>query len=122
MNKPIIRLRFPEARGGYWDGGPKDGGDFEVENCQSHPGKEQYIQWGCFRLNFWFETKAGRSWKEAANVAQKRLRNMLRVPGTTVKIISQGKEVKQDDAKRIYKNAKGNTIPNSKKSQDSKLV
>ena len=85
--RPRLVLRFNGPRSGYWDGGKRSGGEFTPEVCgnilmEDHPGKNQTIRWGCFDLNFWFNCGSGRSWKEAAGIAKKRLAYMTIVPST----------------------------------------
>jgi len=41
-------------------------------------------------LNFWFTSKTGRSWKQAASAAQRRLYNLVKVPGATVEVVYGG--------------------------------
>jgi len=51
MNSPILRLKFPKPRNGYWDGGAKNGGDFTLDYPYSHrlhPGPGHYAKWGCW--------------------------------------------------------------------------
>lgn len=89
----ILRVKFPEPTYGHWDGGAEDGGDFEPEhyhNGDAHPGKNNTITWGCFRLNFWFNCGSGRSWREAASIARRRLVGLCKVPGATIEIVEKG--------------------------------
>lgn len=79
---PKLRAKFAEPQHGFWDGGKKDGGDFHPAPSLKHPGAGKYIRWGSFELNFWFTAKAGRSWKEAANAAKKKLTRLIRIPAT----------------------------------------
>ncbi len=74
----VLRVRFSEPRDGWWNGGCKTGGSFVCESL--HPGVGHYVKWGCFELNFWFTAKAGRSWREAAAAAKRRLEHLLCVP------------------------------------------
>ena len=93
MNSPILKLKFPKPRNGYWDGGAKNGGDFTLDYPYSHrlhPGPGHYAKWGCWYLNFWFTSKTGRSWKQAASAAQRRLYNLVKVPGATVEVVYGG--------------------------------
>lgn len=91
MNVPKIKLTFPESIGGYWDYGKKSGGIFTCEDKSSyyekHPGPGSTIKWGCWELNFWFNAGSGKSWLDAAKIAQRRLNNLCKVPGATTEII-----------------------------------
>ena len=86
--KPTLELKFPEPRNGYWDGGKKSGGTFTPE-YHRHPGVGAYIKWGCYELNFWFVARAGRSWKEAAAIAKRKLEHLVKVAGSMVSIINK---------------------------------
>jgi len=86
---PKLKLTFKEPVVGYWDGGKKAGGEFTPElplgllsEYDSHPGKDYTIRWGCFDLNFWFNCGSGRSWKEAASIAKRRLCLLVKTPAT----------------------------------------
>ena len=91
--KPSLELKFPEPRNGYWDGGKKSGGVFSPSmypfDSPKHPGKGAYIKWGCYELNFWFVAKAGRSWKEDAAIAKRKLEHLVKVAGSMVSIINK---------------------------------
>jgi len=95
---PAIIVEFDEPRSGYWDYGKKSGGTFEPEVDGraakfGHPWKKGAdITWGCFELNFWFRSGAGKSFKDAAQIAMRRLKRMLRVPA---KVTIQWKEVER---------------------------
>ena len=78
MDKPILKLVFAEPRDGCWDGGRKSSGEFYPNG--EHPGKGGVIRWDCFELNFWFSCGCGRSWREAASIAKRRLYRMIGVP------------------------------------------
>lgn len=89
---PILEIEFDRPRSGYWDFGKKSGGTFEPEiitpsmsRCdvkeRGFP-KKGTIRWGSWELNFWFNAGAGRSWKEAASIAKRKLENTLNVPAT----------------------------------------
>lgn len=82
----IIRITFPSPRDGYWDGGAKDGGDFETE-VNNHPGVGQPVRWGCWALNFYFTCKAGRSWKEATAIAVRWMYHHVRVKDCRIEVI-----------------------------------
>ena len=87
MKEPFLKVRFPEARFGYWDGGVKEGGEFHVQSFSpEHPGKNITLTWGCWALNFWFNCGSGRSWKEAAAIAARRLKHLCKVVGTKITI------------------------------------
>jgi hypothetical protein len=92
---PRIEVEFPRPMAGYWDG-TRSGGTFTIESVgrvaaplpTTHPGPGKDIKWGCFSLNHWFITTSGRSWRDAANIAARRLRGVKeRVPGTTIKVV-----------------------------------
>lgn len=91
MERPILKLTFSEPRKGNWDGGKRYGGEFtpelavkmDVQNpTDCHPGKDYTIKWGSFELNYWFNCGSGRSWKEAAAIAKRRLAHLCSVPAT----------------------------------------
>ena len=78
MNVEPIHVSFDQPINGYWDGGLKSGGDFEPEQVE-HPGPGNFIRWGCWYLNFWYTSKAGRTWKEARSIAKRTLVNLIHV-------------------------------------------
>ena len=78
--KHAIHIEFTEPQYGYWDGGSKEYGDFNIECVEGHPGKGHYIRWGSFYLNFWFTSGSGRSWKEARSIAKKWIRRHIGIP------------------------------------------
>jgi len=89
-----VTVTFPEPIHGYWDGGEKGSGTFEphiLGDCHDrsggHPGPGNTIRWGCFRLNFWFTAKSGRSWREAASIAKRMLERMCGIAGTTIVVV-----------------------------------
>jgi hypothetical protein len=80
---PKIRVTFPEPRDGYWDGSKKSSGDFEAQyTFPEHPGPNHTLSWSCWELNFWCICGSGRSWKEAASIAKRKLCRIIRVPAT----------------------------------------
>lgn len=83
---PVLEVEFDKPRHGYWDGGAKKGGTFIPEaEWYGAPltfKKKSVIRWGCYGLNFWFNAGSGRSWKEAASIAKRRLKALLGVPAT----------------------------------------
>ena len=92
MKIPVLRVKFAEPTGGYWDGGKKSGGDFipvsyyDRDGYSKHPGVGETVRWGCFELNFWFNCGSGRSWKEASAIAKRTLQKRLKIK-STVEII-----------------------------------
>jgi hypothetical protein len=80
--KNAIHVEFAEPQYGYWDGGSKKYGDFNIEGGEGHPGKGHYIRWGSFYLNFWFTSGSGRSWKEARSIAMRCIRRHINAPCT----------------------------------------
>jgi len=80
-----LKVTFDEPQGGYWDGGEKDGGIFELEDIlDKHPGPGRWLKWGCWSLNFWFLSKSGRTWNEAASIAQRKLCSLLKIPSSVI--------------------------------------
>ena len=75
---PAIVVTFHEPRYGYWDGGKKQGGTFTPTLTT----EKNIIQWGCWELNYWFRLKFGRSWKQAASIALRKIKRDVRVPAT----------------------------------------
>jgi len=84
-----LYLKFDKPRRGYWDGVRGSGVftpkvDFAVVSCadlingirDKHPGPGYLIKWSCYPLNFWFRCGSGRTWKEAASIAKRKLQNM----------------------------------------------
>ena len=101
MKIPQLNLEFKEVHDGYWNGGAKKGGIFEIDKTSwyrttltkkgelayarksaKHLGPGYTIRWGCYALNFWFTCGSGRSFKEAASIAKRKLDKMLEVEGT----------------------------------------
>lgn len=81
-----IEVKFPEPIDGYWDGGKKGGGLFTPRE-REHPGPGHTIHWGCFRLNFWLTVGSGRTWREAASIAKRKLERICSIAGATFKIV-----------------------------------
>lgn len=88
---PELEVKFDQPRSGYWDGGAKSGGVFRVEalgnewvSPKDTPAltSGRIVKWGCWSLNFWFTCGSGRTWKEAASIASRKLRRMLGVPAS----------------------------------------
>ena len=90
-----VEVRFSEAIDGYWDGGKKGGGTFTAHLMEyyldeprgKHPGPSHTIRWGCFRLNFWLNVGSGRTWREAASIAKRKLERICSIAGATFKIV-----------------------------------
>ena len=89
-----VKVTFPEPIDGYWDSGKKGGGTFEpriIGHCHDrsggHPGPGNTIRWGCFRLNFWVNVGSGRTWREAASIAKRKLTRICSIPGTIIEIV-----------------------------------
>jgi len=86
---PTIKVTFDKPMHGWWDYGAKSGGTFKPEglgSLGSHPGRGNYIRWGCWELNFWFICKAGRTWAEAASIAAHKLTRMAS-PSCKIEIV-----------------------------------
>ena len=107
---PELELDFGTAIPGYWNGGPKQRGTFtpnvamvmaykimpaDAEGRRKvvvgppnvHPGPGYWIKWGSFELNFWFRARSGRTWREAASVARRRLLYLVGRDGATVTVM-----------------------------------
>lgn len=92
-----VEVKFPEAINGYWDGGKRGGGTFTVDgfhsfppgsgNNPTHPGARHHLRWGCFYLNFFFTCGSGRTWREAASIAKRKLEHICSIAGTTFEIV-----------------------------------
>lgn len=52
----------------------------KVTSERKHPGPGHWIRWGSFSANFWFTSGSGRSWKEAAEFAKRRLHHLAGAP------------------------------------------
>lgn len=82
---PVIEVTFLEPTYGYWDGA-RSGGVFEPKEESWCNGRRNYgkdtIKWGCWGLNFFFTSKRGKTWKDSARIAARRIRRILRVPAT----------------------------------------
>lgn len=86
--EPVIAVKFPKPRYGYWDGGEKSGGEFHADYfTTTHPGKDITMRWGCWELNFWFNCGSGRSWKEATAIAVRKLKHLCTVEGTEISVL-----------------------------------
>ena len=83
--RPALKLAFHQPTRGYWDGGARQYGAFTPDwphHNYRHPGPGQRIKWGSLTLNFWFKAGSGRTWKQAARIAQRKLARLVRVPAT----------------------------------------
>ena len=101
---PFLRVKFAKPTGGYWDGGARSGGDFTPEKIDTDAAGK-YVTWGCWSLNFYFNTGFGRSWDTAAAYAKRRLQRLLPYQAT-VEIIKPAPDVharNPDRGSRHYK-------------------
>jgi hypothetical protein len=73
-----IQVTFDKPINGYWNGGPKSEGIFEVDSC--HRLSDQHVCFGSWGLNHFFNVKIGRSEKETLSRAIRHLRNNIRFP------------------------------------------
>ena len=78
MKKLLLTLDKP--RSGWWDGGAKQRGMFEVEGC--HKQSEEHTCFGSWEFNFFFNVKTGRSEKETLSRAKRYLKRHTTVPHT----------------------------------------
>lgn len=75
---PKIRVTLDKPTDGYWDGGKKQQGDFEVEGCmKDKPEVGNVVKWGCWHFNYWFNCGTGKSWKSAVMYAKRRLAGLI---------------------------------------------
>lgn len=82
-----VAVTFPAPIEGYWNRGTRSGGLFKLDlPYPEHPGPGHYLRYGDFSLNFWFTAGSGRSWRESAANAKKRLLHWV-PPGTTVELV-----------------------------------
>jgi len=98
---PQIKVEFDKPTAGYWDYGLRKGGVFKLGSIDGeyvdsskpleHPGVDRTLRWEAFELNFWFNAGSGRTWKEAASIAKRRLQNIVAVPAK-VGVIWPGSE------------------------------
>lgn len=81
--KPKIVVKLEKPVSGYWDGGSKNYFEFEIDmyKMDKHPGPDVTLKWGSWGANFWFNCGSGRSWKEAASIAKRRLEKMMGIEG-----------------------------------------
>lgn len=77
MKNPYsVAIRFGEPSLGYWDHGHRRTGEFVLlYPYDEHPGKGKQLIWGSIELNLWFTARSGRSWKQAAAGAARRVKN-----------------------------------------------
>ena len=73
-----IEIKFDEPTGGYWDGGMKSGGVFEVDRF--HNLSKDHTCFGCWALNTWFNVKTGKTDKETLSRAKRYIRNHCKRP------------------------------------------
>jgi hypothetical protein len=71
-----VRVTFDKPEYGFWDGGARKSGDFTPRP------RDEFIRWGSWELNFWFETGKGRSMVQAASFARRYLMNHCRRKAT----------------------------------------
>ena len=71
-----IEIAFDKPVNGWWDGGAKSGGEFEVENC--HRSSELHTCFGSWRLNTYFNVKTGRTDKETISRAKRWIKDHCR--------------------------------------------
>jgi hypothetical protein len=77
-----ITIKFNKPIGGYWDGGLKSGGTFEVNRFKNLSNK--HTCFGCWALNHYFNVKTGRTDKETISRAKRHLKKHCRQPFTFV--------------------------------------
>jgi len=74
----ILRVILEQKVQGYWDYGPKDTFDWEIEpSFHPNPG---YSRIGSFEANHWFTVKTGKSEKQTLANAKRHLRKTCRFP------------------------------------------
>jgi len=78
-----IQVIFSEPTAGYWDGGKKSGGIFEIEPMAP----KGMTKFGCYALNSYFSVKTGKTFKETAQKARRWINNHCRIPHSTKIII-----------------------------------
>ena len=73
-----IAIKFESPVNGFWDGGPRSGGEFEVDNL--HRKSPEHTCFGDWMLNFWFNVKTGRTEKETISRAKRWIKTHCRHP------------------------------------------
>lgn len=76
QSTPSLALTFNTPTHGFWDGGMKSGGTFTPSPVQN----KNEVLWGSWELNFWFTSKFGKSWKDAASIARRKLQRLCNRP------------------------------------------
>jgi hypothetical protein len=77
----ILRQTLDKPVHGYWDGGPKQVFDWEIEHF--HGGKDTkgyYVRIGSFAANYWFHVSLGKTEKLTLSYAKKHLMAITRIP------------------------------------------
>ena len=78
----ILRQTLNEPVHGYWDGGPKQVFDWEIEGSPATDSKGQFVRIGCFNANHWFHVALGRTIKLTLSNAKRHLQAVTRVSST----------------------------------------
>ena len=73
-----IEIRFNKPVSGWWDGGAKTGGTFEVDRL--HTLDDKHTAFGCWSLNHYFNVKTGGTEKETLSRAKRYLKKHTRQP------------------------------------------
>ena len=84
LKYPVIKVDLGKPTQGYWDGGPKQ--HFTFSPTPRPEFKVGDIEWGSWGANYYFTSKSGRSWAEAASIAKRHIKKILRVKSAKVEI------------------------------------
>ena len=77
----ILVQKLDKAYGGYWDGGPKQVFEWEIEH--RHRGtdsKGNYVRIGSWGANHWFHVAEGKTDKQTLGNARRHLTAITKVP------------------------------------------
>jgi hypothetical protein len=80
-----LRQTFSRPINGYWDYGPKQVFDWEIEGQPNTDDKGQYIKVGSWRANHYFHVALGKTIKKTLSNAKRRLTAMARRAGEPCK-------------------------------------
>lgn len=68
---------------GYWDGGPKQVFDWEIEHFRTgQDSRGEFVRIGCWAANHFFSVALGKTEKLTLSYAKKHLKKSTRVPST----------------------------------------
>jgi hypothetical protein len=79
-----ISITFEKPVGGYWDGGLKRGGTFDISfrngGYEKHENLKSHLEVGSWELNFFFRMPIPKNPNRIRNLAIRRIKRLCKIP------------------------------------------